>query len=76
MAIRWDKLTQKSQEAMQTAAQIAAEHGNAEVLPLHLLAALLTDRENIVVPLMSKAGAPAGADAARGAGRRSTGCQR
>ena len=58
MAIRWDKLTQKSQEALQTAGQIAVENGNPELLPIHLLMALLTDKENIVVPLMTQAGAP------------------
>ncbi len=58
MAIRWDKFTQKSQEAMQSASEIAIEHGNPELLPIHLLAALLTDKDNIVVPLVTKAGAP------------------
>src|SRR5438270_790672 len=58
MAIRFDKLTQKSQEALQMASQIAIENGNPELLPIHLLTALLTDTENIVVPLLQKAGAP------------------
>jgi ATP-dependent Clp protease ATP-binding subunit ClpB len=58
MAIRWDKLTQKSQEALQMAGEIASEHGNPELLPIHLLTALLTDKENVVVPLIDKAGAP------------------
>ena len=50
MAIRWEKLTVKAQEAMQRAGDLASEHGNPEVLPLHLLAALLEDREGIVPP--------------------------
>ena len=45
MAIRWDKLTVKTQEAFQRANDLAAEHGNPEVMPVHLLAALLEDRE-------------------------------
>jgi len=44
MAIKWEKLTVKSQEAVQGAVAHAAENGNPEVLPLHLMAALLEDR--------------------------------
>jgi hypothetical protein len=40
MAIRWDKFTVKAQEAVQNASQLAAESGNPEILPLHLLAVL------------------------------------
>jgi ATP-dependent Clp protease ATP-binding subunit ClpB len=56
MAIRWDKLTLKSQEAVQRANDIASEHGNPELLPLHLLVALLEDREGIVPPVLNKIG--------------------
>jgi ATP-dependent Clp protease ATP-binding subunit ClpB len=56
MAIRWDKFTIKSQEAIQQASEIASQHGNPEVLPLHLLAALLHDREGIITPILSKLG--------------------
>ena len=49
MAIRWDKLTVKSQEAMQSASSLATDNGNPELLPVHLLAALLEDREGIIV---------------------------
>jgi len=56
MAIRWDKLTVKAQEAVQRANEIAAEHGNPEVLPAHLLAALLEDKEGIVPPVLEKIG--------------------
>ncbi len=59
MAIKWDKMTVKSQEAVQAAASLAAEHGNPEVMPLHLLAALLEDREGIVLPVLEKIGVPA-----------------
>jgi len=57
MAIRWDKLTVKAQEAFQRANDLASEHGNPELMPVHLLAALLEDREGIVVPLLSRVGA-------------------
>lgn len=59
MAIRWDKFTVKSQEAVQAASQLAAEHGNPEILPLHLLAALVQDSEGIIVPVLEKVGVPA-----------------
>jgi ATP-dependent Clp protease ATP-binding subunit ClpB len=56
MAIRWDKLTVKAQEAVQRANNIASEHGNPELLPLHLLAALLEDKDGIVPPVLEKLG--------------------
>jgi ATP-dependent Clp protease ATP-binding subunit ClpB len=59
MAFKWDKLTVKSQEAVQAAASNAGENGNPEVLPLHLLAALLEDREGVVLPVLENAGVPA-----------------
>ena len=58
MAIKWDKLTVKSQEAVQTASGFAAANGNPEVLPLHLMAALLEDREGVVIPVLEKVGVP------------------
>ena len=57
MAIRWDKFTIKSQEAIQRANDVASQHGNPEMLPVHLLAALVEDREGIVDPVLSKLGA-------------------
>jgi ATP-dependent Clp protease ATP-binding subunit ClpB len=59
MAIRWDKFTIKAQEAIQQANEIAGQHGNPEMLPQHLLAALLQDQEGIVVPVLAKLGANA-----------------
>jgi ATP-dependent Clp protease ATP-binding subunit ClpB len=56
MAIRWDKFTVKAQEAVQRASELASERGNPEVLPVHLLAALLEDKEGIVPPIMEKIG--------------------
>ena len=57
MPIRWDKFTVKAQEAVQRAGELASEYGNAEVLPLHLLLALVEDREGIVPPVLEKIGA-------------------
>ena len=59
MAIRWEKLTVKSQEALQAATGHAADNGNPEVLPLHLMAALLEDHEGVVLPVLEKIGVPA-----------------
>jgi len=56
MAIKWDKFTVKSQEALQVAQGKAAENGNPEVLPLHLMAALLEDKEGVVLPVLEKVG--------------------
>jgi ATP-dependent Clp protease ATP-binding subunit ClpB len=56
MAIQWDKFTVKSQAALQAAQGLAAENGNPEVLPLHLMAALLEDREGVVIPVLEKIG--------------------
>jgi ATP-dependent Clp protease ATP-binding subunit ClpB len=58
MAIKWDKFTVKSQEAIQAAQGLAAENGNPEVLPLHLMAALLEDKEGVVLPVLEKLGVP------------------
>ena len=59
MAIKWDKFTVKSQEALQAAQGHAAENGNPEVLPLHLMGALLEDKEGVVLPVLEKVGVPA-----------------
>ncbi len=56
MAIKWDKFTVKSQEALQVAQGSATENGNPEVLPLHLMAALLEDKEGVVRPVLEKVG--------------------
>jgi ATP-dependent Clp protease ATP-binding subunit ClpB len=56
MPIRWDKFTVKAQEAVQHATNLASEHGNPELQPLHLLAALLEDKEGIVSPVLDKIG--------------------
>src|SRR5437588_3655459 len=57
MAIRWEKLTVKSQEAVQRASELATENGNPELLPIHILAALLEDKEGVVVPVLRRIGA-------------------
>jgi len=56
MAIRWDKFTVKAQEAVQRASELASEHGNPELMPVHLLAALMEDKAGIVPPILEKIG--------------------
>jgi len=58
MAIRWEKLTVKSQQAMQQAQEHAAELGNPEVQPTHLLLALVEDREGVIPAVLGKIGVP------------------
>jgi ATP-dependent Clp protease ATP-binding subunit ClpB len=58
MAIRWDKFTVKSQAAMQQAQTRAAELGNPEVQPVHLLLALIGDREGVIPSVLEKIGVP------------------
>ncbi len=58
MAIKWDRLTVKSQEAVQAAQGLAAENGNPEVMPVHLLHALLEDKEGVVLPVLEKIHVP------------------
>src|ERR1700758_552780 len=58
MAIRWDKFTLKSQQAVQQAQSRAAEFGNPEMLPVHLLLALVEDREGVIPAVLEKIGVP------------------
>jgi ATP-dependent Clp protease ATP-binding subunit ClpB len=58
MAIRWEKLTVKSQQAMAQAQARATELGNPEVQPAHLLLALIEDREGVIPAVLEKIGVP------------------
>lgn len=51
-----EKMTRKSQEAMQAAAQMAEKKGNPTVEPEHLLLALLEQSEGVVPRLFDKMG--------------------
>src|SRR6266576_70177 len=54
--IRFDKLTLKGQEALQSAQQHAQEKGNPQVAPEHLLWALIEQKEGVVMPILQKLG--------------------
>ena len=60
MAFRMDKLTVKAQEALQRAQELAADRGNPELTPLHVLGSLLAESEGFVRPLLSKIGVEQG----------------
>jgi ATP-dependent Clp protease ATP-binding subunit ClpB len=53
-----DKLTQKSQEALQDAQRIAREHSQQEMDGEHLLLALLGQAESLVPELLARIGVP------------------
>ncbi|HEV2147253.1 MAG TPA: ATP-dependent chaperone ClpB [Longimicrobiaceae bacterium] len=54
--INFDRLTVKSAEAIQEAANAARRGGNPSIEDVHLLAALLAQEEGIVVPVLQKVG--------------------
>ncbi len=58
MAIRWDKFTVKSQQAIEQARNRATELGNPEIAPVHLLLALIEDREGVIPAVLEKIGVP------------------
>jgi ATP-dependent Clp protease ATP-binding subunit ClpB len=54
--MRFDRLTLKTQEAIEVAQRLAAENGQQEILPEHLLAALVNQPEGIVPLVLQKLG--------------------
>jgi ATP-dependent Clp protease ATP-binding subunit ClpB len=54
--VRFDKLTVKAQEAMQAAQEMAARFGQQQILPLHVLWALVAQGDGVVPPLLEKLG--------------------
>ena len=55
--MNFNKFTIKSQEAIQSAQEIAANYSNQSIEPEHLLAALVQDSQGIVAPILQKVGA-------------------
>ncbi len=54
MPINWQRLTLKSQEAIQRAQEIALERQHQTIEPLHLLAALLEDTSGVVPSVLQQ----------------------
>ncbi|MCA9597574.1 MAG: ATP-dependent chaperone ClpB [Myxococcales bacterium] len=55
--MRMDRLTTKSQEALRAAIDDATKRGNPEVIPEHLLVAILNQEDGIGGPIVQKIGA-------------------
>src|SRR3954471_17596325 len=53
---RLEKLTQKAQEALQQTQALAEGNESQVMYPVHLLAALVEERDGIVRPILEKAG--------------------
>ncbi|MBW2426851.1 MAG: type VI secretion system ATPase TssH, partial [Deltaproteobacteria bacterium] len=54
--MRFDKLTIKSQEALQEAQSLGSSRGHQTIEASHLLVALLAQAEGIAVPILQKLG--------------------
>ncbi|MGH9868169.1 MAG: ATP-dependent chaperone ClpB [Candidatus Polarisedimenticolia bacterium] len=54
--MRWDRLTIKTQEALQSAVSLAESKGHPEVTSLHLLSALLDQQEGVADSMLRKLG--------------------
>ncbi len=54
--MRFDKLTVKAQEAVQQSQELADQGNQSQIEPLHLLLALLGQRDGVVGPLLRKLG--------------------
>ncbi len=59
--MQMDRMTVKAQEAVARGQEMAEQRNHAELLPLHVMAALLGEREGVVSPLLQKVGASAAA---------------
>jgi ATP-dependent Clp protease ATP-binding subunit ClpB len=57
MSVNLNKLTLKSQEALQNAQEIASNYSNQSIEPEHLFAALIQDKEGLIGSLVMKLGA-------------------
>jgi len=54
--LRLEKMTVKAQEAVQGAQEVAAQHENQQIEPIHLLAALVAQADGVVPPLLARLG--------------------
>jgi ATP-dependent Clp protease ATP-binding subunit ClpB len=54
--LRFEKMTVKAQEALQSAQEVAGQHENQQIEPVHLLAALVAQADGVVSPLLARLG--------------------
>ncbi len=74
--LRFEKLTVKAQEAVQSAQEIAATHENQQIEPIHLLAALVAQDGGVVPPLVTQARDSSRNACRRTSSARSRGCRK
>src|SRR5271163_3989812 len=54
--LQFEKMTVKAQEALRQAQEVAARYENQQIEPLHLLEALVAQKEGVVSPLVARLG--------------------
>src|SRR5881296_2565920 len=54
--LRFEKMTVKAQEAVQSAQEVAARHENQQIEPVHLLRALVAQADGVVPSLLTRLG--------------------
>jgi ATP-dependent Clp protease ATP-binding subunit ClpB len=54
--LRFEKMTVKAQEALQSAQEVAARHEHQQIEPVHLLASLVAQADGVVSPLLARLG--------------------
>ncbi len=59
MALDPNRWTQKTQEALRSAAEIASQRNNPEVTPEHILAAMLSQEGTVTLPVLERVGVAA-----------------
>ena len=52
--MQFEKLTIKTQEALSRAQSIASENGHQSVEDIHLMAALLEQKDGVIIPILAK----------------------
>ena len=52
--MEFDKFTIKSQEALSDARSIASENGNQSIEDVHLMSAMLKQKDGIIIPVLQK----------------------
>lgn len=55
--MKYDKITIKAEEALASAQQLAMAKGHTIITPLHLLHALLADKQGVATVILKKIGA-------------------
>jgi ATP-dependent Clp protease ATP-binding subunit ClpB len=54
--LQFEKMTVKAQEALRQAQEVAARYENQQIEPLHLLEALVAQKDGVVAPLLARLG--------------------